>query len=106
MPLDLPPMPDAPDDVPAARTAFAEAPQLAGKDPEVKDIPDRLPKQPPGGDIGPGLGLSDMQARNSQDQKRMARDLMEEPDTNEAEEKEFDKPVSRDKDGKPVVEET
>jgi len=93
-----------PEEVSPAKAAFAEAPKLAGKDPEVKGIPVRLPKQPPGGDIGPGLGLSDMQARDRRDQSRVAKDLKEEPDINEAEEKEFEKPITRDKDGKPVVE--
>ena len=46
-----------------------------------------------------------MQARNAQDQVRMARDLKDEPDIKESEEKEFDKPISRDDKGDPVVEE-
>jgi len=65
---------------------------------------DRIPKQPPGGDIGPGAGPSDMHPRDSRDQVRTARDLREEPDINEAEEKDFEQTVSRDAQGKPVVE--
>ncbi len=63
----------------------------------------RIPKQPPGGDIGPGSGLSDMHARDHGDQQRTARDLKEEPDIKEEEEKPFEKEVSRDNSGKPVV---
>lgn len=66
--------------------------------------PNRKPNQPPGGDIGPGLGLSDTHGRDRRDQARTARDLADEPDINEAEEKEFEKPISRDGNGRPVVE--
>lgn len=65
--------------------------------------PDRLPKQPPGGAIAPGSELSDMQPRDSKDLTRTKRDLVDEPDTGD--EKEFDKTVSRDEQGRPVVEE-
>ena len=64
----------------------------------------RQPKQPPGGDIGPGSALSDMQARDRRDQVRTAKDLVDEPDINEAEEKEYEKPISRDDEGRPLVE--
>jgi len=103
--------PPAPKEVSPARAAFAEAPKEAGHDPEVKGLAEaeakmgvRQPKQPPGGDVGPGLGLSDTHARDRRDQIRTAKDLMDEPDTNEAEEKEYEKPISRDEEGKPVVE--
>lgn len=66
--------------------------------------PDRKPNQPPGGDIGPGLGLSDMHGRDRRDQTRTAKDLAEEPDIEESKEKEFEKTVSRDEQGRPVVE--
>lgn len=100
-----------------AKAAFAEAEDKveSGERPsepsENKGIkggrplqPDRQPKQPPGGDIGPGSALSDMQARDRKDQIRTARDLVDEPDINEAEEKEYEKPITRDEEGKPVVE--
>lgn len=82
-----------------AKAAFAKAESTITPSPA-----DRQPKQPPGGDIGPGLGLSDTHARDRRDQTRTARDLMEEPNINEAEEKEFDQTVSRDEEGRPVVE--
>jgi len=107
------------DEMSPAKAAFAEhiAEELAtGTDatgseypePEAEAVPpttDRQPKQPPGGDIGPGSALSDMQARDRRDQIRTTRDLMEEPDIDEAEEKEYEKPISRDEEGKPVVSE-
>ncbi len=64
----------------------------------------RVPKQPPGGDIGPGLSVSESHPRDNRDQGRTARDLRDEPETSEAEEKPFDKEISRGEDGKPVVE--
>ncbi len=75
-----------------ARTAFAEP------------APDRIPKQPPGGAIPPGQPLSDMHARDIQDQARTARDLLEEPELEGAPEKEFEKEISRDEQGRPKVE--
>ena len=87
--------------MPAARAAFAE--------PEVKKEPTptkppREPKQPPGGDIGAGQPLSGMQPRDSRDQKRTARDLLDEPNIDDAPEKEFEKEVTRDNKGNPVIE--
>lgn len=83
-----------------AKAAFAE--------PDKPAVPaidhDRIPKQPPGGDIGPGLGLSDMHARDRRDQVQTARDLIEEPAIDESEEKDFDKEVKRDGQGRPVIE--
>lgn len=107
-----------PPSVSAARTAFAESTEQPKTEPEVAEsVPlttpppaqslevDRKPNQPPGGDIGPGLGLSDTHARDRRDQARTARDLADEPDINEAEEKEFEKEISRDEHGRPLVEE-
>lgn len=65
---------------------------------------DRQPIQPPGGDIGPGQGPSDMHPRDRRDQTRMARDLASEPDIEESKEKEFEKTISRDALGRPIVE--
>lgn len=90
-----------PEPVSKARAAFT-----VDGNPKHQPPPDRKPNQPPGGDIGPGLGPSDMHARDRRDQARTKKDLAEEPDINEAEEKEFEKTVSRDKQGKPVVEES
>lgn len=93
-----------------ARAAFAEpeiiiaTPFKVDPDPAHQPPPDRKPIQPPGGDIGPGQGPSDMGPRDSRDQIRTARDLLEEPSIDKTEEKEFEKEVSRGKDGKPVVE--
>ncbi len=70
----------------------------------LKVDPDRKPRQPPAGDIGTGQPLSDMHARDRRDQARTAKDLVEEPDISEAEVKDFDKTVSRDDKGKPIVE--
>jgi len=99
------------DEVSPARAAFAEEepPDVAEAVPTTPPPPapsvDRQPKQPPGGDIGPGSALSDMQARDRRDQIRTAKDLIDEPDINEAEEKEYEKPITRDKEGKPLVSE-
>jgi len=97
-----------------ARAAFAteegdttskdKATQKAPKTPKASLKHDRQPKQPPGGDIGPGLPLSDTHARDRRDLVRTARDLVDEPDIDEAEEKEYEKPISRDEEGKPLVE--
>ncbi len=85
-----------------AKAAFTIDPNPSHQPP-----PGRQPKQPPGGDLGPGAGPSDMQSRQRGDQTRTARDLIDEPEISEAEEageKEFEKPVSRDEKGNPVVE--
>lgn len=68
-------------------------------------VADREPKQPPGGDIGAGQPLSDTQARDRRDQTRTANDLREEPEIEGTAEKEFEKEISRDEHGNPVVEE-
>lgn len=68
-------------------------------------VPDRKPKLPPGGDIGPGAPLSDMHPRDNRSEKRMKADLMEEPDIDEGNEKVYEKEISRDEQGRPVVKE-
>ena len=88
-------------DIPAARKAFTE-PEPKKKPSPAK--PPREPKQPPGGDIGAGQPLSGMQPRDSRDQKRTARDLLDEPNIDNAPEKEFEKEISRDDKGNPVIE--
>ena len=75
-----------------AKTAFAQ--------------PDRIPKQPPGGDIGPGQPLSDMGARDSRDQIQTAKDLAEEPEIEGTAEKPFGKEITRGEDGEPIVEDS
>ena len=65
--------------------------------------PARQPKLPPGGDIGTGQPLSDMHPRDRRDQVQTRKDLTDEPDINEAEEKEFGKEIARDKQGRPIV---
>ena len=65
--------------------------------------PNRKPKLPPGGDIGPGLSASDLHSRDARDQVRTMKDLAEGPEVDESEEKPFGKTISRDKEGKPVV---
>lgn len=70
-----------------------------------KAFSDRQPKLPPGGDIGAGQPLSDTHARDTRAEKHMKRDLAEEPDINEKEEKEFGKDIARDEQGRPVVKE-
>jgi len=82
-----------------ARTAFA-TPATASP-----VLPNRKPKLPPGGDIGPGAPLSDMHPRDVRAEKRMKRDLLEEPDIDESAEKEFGKDIARDEQGRPVVKE-
>ena len=79
---------------PAARKAFVSGIGV-----------DRKPKMPPGGDIGPGLPLSDMHSRDRKDQSRTRADLAEGPDIDESKEKPYEKNVSRDSSGNPVVEE-
>ena len=74
-------------------------------DPTHQPSPDRKPGLPPGGDIGPGSGPSDMQPRDRRDQTRTAKDLQEGPDIDEAEEKKFEKEVKRDGQGRPIIEE-
>ncbi len=64
----------------------------------------RVPKQPPGGDIGAG-SPDGMGSRDRRDLSRTRQDLLEEPTINEDEEKSFDKSITRDESGKPVVEE-
>lgn len=82
-----------PDTKSKAKTAFKSEPPVG-----------RVPKQPPGGDIGagsPDYGGS----RDGRDLARAKSDMRDEPEVNEAEEKEFDKVVKRDEEGKPIVEE-
>ena len=67
------------------------------------ELPARKPKLPPGGDIGAGLPLSDMHARDARAEKQMKRDLMSEPDINEAEEKLYEKEIARDEQGRPLI---
>ncbi len=45
-----------------------------------------------------------MGSRGGKDQVNTKRDLLDEPDINEAEEKEFGKEVKRDANGNPIVE--
>ena len=92
-------IPEEPEPASKAKAAFKVDP-----DPTHQPAPDRKPTQTPGGDIGPGAGLSDMGPRGRQDQVRTARDLLDEPDIDETKEKDFDQEVSRGDDGKPVVE--
>ena len=77
-----------------ARAAFAET-----TSPEP-----RIPKQPPGGDIGPGQPLSDTHPRDSRDQTMTAKALQPEAEIKEEEEKPFEKKITRDETGKPIVE--
>ena len=99
-------------EVSPAKAAFAEPIKVEAEEKPDGSVtttftaPVRQPKQPPGGDIGPGLPLSDMHPRDRTDQIRTARDLTEGPEIDEAVEKEFDKTVSRDEQGRPVVEDT
>ncbi|MCK4414925.1 MAG: hypothetical protein KAY32_15430 [Candidatus Eisenbacteria sp.] len=81
-----------------AKAAFAESPATPPPTPE------RQPKQPPGGDIGPGQPLSGMGPRGSGDQIQTARDLKDEPDIKEEEQVPFEKEIGRDEAGKPIVE--
>lgn len=94
---------DEPEPPSKARAAFAEP---ASDEPtsKPKTPPARKPKQPPGGDIGTGVPLSDMHPRDRRDQTRVAKALTDEPEIEGAAEKEFDKTVSRDEHGKPIVE--
>ena len=85
--------------VSAAKAAFAIDP-----DPTHQPPAGRAPKLPPGGDIGPGIGPSDMQPRDRRDLARMKQDLAEGPDIDDEAEKPFEKEIKRDKQGKPVVE--
>jgi len=92
------PSPESP-----AKAAFKEEPSTMD-DAATLVAPNRKPKQPPGGAIPPGQPLSDMGARDRNDQSRAARDLVDEPNIDGATEKPFEKTVSRGEDGKPVVE--
>ncbi|KKN19275.1 hypothetical protein LCGC14_0947400 [marine sediment metagenome] len=65
---------------------------------------DRQPKQPPGGDLGPGAGPDGMGKRDDRDQINTKRDLIDGPDIEGAEEKPFDKEIKRDDKGNPIVE--
>ena len=76
-----------------AKTAFKSEPPAG-----------RVPKMPPGGDIGAG-SPDGMGSRDGRDLARAKQDLREEPETDESEEKEFDKTIKRDENGNPVVEE-
>lgn len=73
-------------------------------DPAHQPPPDRKPNQPPGGDIGPGQGPSDMHPRGKGDQITTQRDLLEEPEIDETKEKPFEQSIKRDDKGNPVVE--
>lgn len=73
-------------------------------DPTHQPPPDRKPNQPPGGDIGPGQGPSDMHPRGRGDQIRTQRDLLEEPEVDETKEKPFEESIKRDEKGNPVIE--
>lgn len=86
-------MPDEEPEVSPAKQAFADAESVQ-----------RIPKQAPGGDIGPGLPLSDSQPRDAGDQIMTAKALVPEPDIKEEEEKPFEKEIKRDEKGNPVVE--
>lgn len=66
--------------------------------------PDRVPKDAPGGDIGPGAHPSDMGSRDARDQAQTAKDLAEGPEIDEAAEKPYEKTIKRDEQGHPVVE--
>jgi len=85
-----------------SRTDAADTPSTSEAVPPA--YPDRVPNQPPGGDIGPGTPLSDMHQRDAADLPRTKLDLTEGPDVDEYEEKPFEKEVSRDSEGNPVVE--
>ena len=74
-------------------------------DPAHQPPPGRKPGQPPGGDIGPGQGLSDMHARDRKDQAQTTRDLLEEPEIKEEEQVPFEKVIKRDDKGRPIIEE-
>lgn len=65
--------------------------------------PDRTPKIPEGGEIGPGSSLDGMGSRNPKADAQIRRDLLADKPIDEDAEVPFDKEVSRDKDGKPVV---
>ena len=80
----------------SAKAAFANI--------ESTTQPARQPKQPPGGDLGAGTPLSDMGKRDIGDQKFTAKALSDEPSIDESKDKPFDKTVTRDDKGKPVVE--
>lgn len=81
-----------------------ESPTLRPPKSKAKTAPDRAPRMPPGGDIGTG-SPDNMGSRDRADLSRTKRDLLDEPETNEAEEKDFGKKIKRDEQGKPVVEE-
>ncbi len=89
--------------------AVTESPAKAAfkvdTDPKHQPPPDRKPKQPPGGDIGTGQPLSDMQPRDRRDQTRTAKDLQVEPEIEGTPEKPFEKEIKRDEKGNPIVEE-
>ena len=76
-----------------AKAAFATPPV----------IEQRTPKQPPGGDIGPGQHVSEMHSRDTGDQLKTTRDLIDEPEITGVE-KEFEKTISRDEAGMPKIE--
>ena len=96
---------ETPKSVSPAKAAFAKP-----KQPKVFNVgPDqpplgRKPKMPASGDIGPGTPLSDMHKRDNRDGKRMRRDLKDEPDIDESEEKEYEKDIKRDEKGNPIIE--
>ena len=71
---------------------------------ELAKEAERIPKQPPGGDIGAGQSPSDMHPRDARDQAMTAKALQPEADISEAEEKPFEKEIKRDEAGKPIVE--
>ncbi|KKN72660.1 hypothetical protein LCGC14_0409020 [marine sediment metagenome] len=89
-------------EVSPARQAFSE-PIV---EPSAPVPHDRVPKQPPGGDLGPGSPLSDMGQRDSRDSIRTKQDLAETggSEGDEEKEKEYEKTITRDDKGNPVVE--
>lgn len=97
-PLPPPQTTNKPPESPA-RAAFNIDPDPSHQPPEG-----RVPRQPSSGDIGPGVGLSDMSPRDRRDNVRTARDLIDEPDVNEAEEIPYEKSTGRGEDGRPTVE--
>ena len=72
----------------------------------VPALPDRVPRMPEGGDIGPGNSPDNMGSRNSRADRQLKRDLLEDADldVDETKEKPFDKTIRRDELGRPVVE--
>ena len=99
-----------------ARSAFAESvgesvhqaekEKYKAEDEKITKMAEtvRVPKQPPGGDIGPGQPLSDTHPRDARDQAMTAKALQPEAEIKEEEEKPFEKEIKRDATGKPIIE--